>query len=61
MVKNLDDLFIFRADIFQTAIDLVEGKIIGFKQFRNHFLVGFGFGAWTDKPCVNKSRDQIEY
>ena len=43
MVVDLNDLLVFRADIFQTGVDLVKREVKRVKKFRDHFLKSPGF------------------
>lgn len=43
MIINFNDLFILRADIFQTEIELVKRKRKGLKEPWDYLLKSFGF------------------
>ena len=51
---------LYPASIFESVIKLVEGKIIRTKQLWDHFIKSFCFGAWLNKPCINKGRNQVK-
>ena len=53
VVIDLDHLFVFGANVLQTGIQLVQWKIVVFKEIWDNLIISFWFRTGLDCSCIN--------